>query len=172
MKNIYKLASLITLFLSEQLMALETPFGEIEEYFDNSLDYDYRYQIHLDGKAIFKQQFGVVHLKQVKSFEGVTYAVISGGEGVHACLELYRVIEIRSKDNVKVSEEFGSCAEDAEISIYRDKVTIVMPEFIPHPELLSETELKSRQSIIYTYEYVKGNIREIKMDHSEAKKQS
>jgi hypothetical protein len=68
------------------------------------------------------------------------------------------VIELRAKDAVIVSEEFGSCLDPRKTRLYGDAVVLEMPSHVPHPELLTQRELRERRQTTQIFTVRGGRI--------------
>ena len=68
------------------------------------------------------------------------YVIVRRASGGIACPYQFRVIEVGAKGFVRVSDEFGSCLDPKRTALYGNALVLDMPDYIPHPELLSAAE--------------------------------
>jgi hypothetical protein len=112
-----------------------------------------RWRISLNGKTLVETEWDRLGLWE--SFEGDDdrdHVIVRRASGGIACPYQFRVIEARPGGRVRVSEEFGSCVDPTRTRLYGNALVLEMPRYIPHPELLSASEVRrGRQTTeIYT----------------------
>jgi hypothetical protein len=59
---------------------------------------------------------------------------------------------------VRVSEEFGSCLDPKRTRLYGNALVLEMPSHIPHPELLSASEIRRRRQTTEIYTVRDGKV--------------
>lgn len=92
----------------------------------------------------------VAHLHQ----RGRDILLVEIGSGGIACPMMYRFLELGPKKKPVVSEEFGSCGEQEKAAFDDGKVVVQIPDYVPHPDLLTEAEVErsERTTLYYTWE--------------------
>ena len=122
-----------------------------------------RWRITLHGQVLVETESDQLGLWE--SFEGDDdrdHVIVRRASGGIACPYQFRVIEARPGGRVRVSEEFGSCLDPKRTRLYGSALVLEMPRHIPHPELLSASEVRrGRQTTeIYTVRDGKVTVRQ------------
>jgi hypothetical protein len=118
-----------------------------------------RWRITLNGKTLVETELETLGLWE--SFEGDDdrdHVIIRRASGGIACPYQFRVIEVRPGGRVRVSEEFGSCLDPKRTRLYGRALVLDMPSHIPHPELLSASEIRRRRQTTEIYTVRDGKV--------------
>jgi hypothetical protein len=118
-----------------------------------------RWRITLNGKTLVETEDDELGLWE--SFEGDDdrdHVIIRRASGGIACPYQFRVIEARPAGHVRVSEEFGSCLDPKRTRLYGSALVLDMPSHIPHPELLSASEIRRRRQTTEIYTVRDGKV--------------
>jgi hypothetical protein len=118
-----------------------------------------RWRITFNGKIAAETEFDALGLWEV--FEGDDdrdHVIFRRASGGIACPYQFRVIETRPGGRVLVSEEFGSCLDPKRTRLYGRALVLDMPAHIPHPELLSASELRQRRQTTEIYTVRDGKV--------------
>lgn len=112
------------------------------------------WDVTFNGKSLVSTEYDELGLWEL--FEGDDdrdYVIVRRASGGIACPYQFRVIEVGAKGFVRVSDEFGSCLDPKRTALYGNALVLDMPDYIPHPELLSAAEIRRRQqtTVIFTY---------------------
>ena len=122
-----------------------------------------------DAEAVFLNKKKVLDLDEyssslwlsgpIKLGDKELFFVFQNSGGI-ACPGTYVVLEI--KDPVGVSNTFGSCGETYTIKVVGNTLEIIMPTYVPHPDLLSKSELKRRLKSSEVFVWFNGEVTERK----------
>ena len=122
-----------------------------------------------DAEAVFLNKKKVLDLDEyssslwlsgpIKLGDKELFFVFQNSGGI-PCPRTYVVLEI--KDPVGVSNTFGSCGETYTIKVVGNTLEIIMPTYVPHPDLLSKSELKRRLKSSEVFVWFNGEVTERK----------
>jgi hypothetical protein len=118
-----------------------------------------RWRITFGGRTILETELEPLGLWEV--FEGDDdrdHVIVRRESGGIACPYQFRVIEARPGGRVLVSDEFGSCLDPKRTRLYGRALVLDMPAHIPHPELLSPGELRTRRQTTEIYTVRDGKV--------------
>jgi hypothetical protein len=118
-----------------------------------------RWRITFNGKVLVETESDELGLWE--HFEGDDdrdHVIIRRASGGIACPYQFRVIQARPGGRVLLSEEFGSCLDPSRTRLYGQALVLDMPSHIPHPELLSATEVCRRRQTTEIYTVRDGKV--------------
>jgi hypothetical protein len=118
-----------------------------------------RWRITLNGETLIETELEQLGLWE--SFEGDDdrdHVIVRRASGGIACPYQFRVVEARPGGLVRVSEEFGSCLDPKRTRLYGNALVLEMPSHIPHPELLSASEIRRRRHTTEIYTVRDGKV--------------
>jgi hypothetical protein len=118
-----------------------------------------RWRITLEGKTLVETESDELGLWE--SFEGDDdrdHVIVRRASGGIACPYQFRVIEARPGGRVRVSEEFGSCLDPKRTRLYGNALVLEMSSHVPHPELLSASEIRRRRQTTEIYTVRDGKV--------------
>jgi hypothetical protein len=118
-----------------------------------------RWRITLDGKVLVETESDRLGLwESFEGDDGRDHVIIRRESGGIACPNQFRVIEARPGGRVLLSEEFGSCLDPKRTRLYGNALVLDMPSHIPHPELLSASEVRQRRRTTEIYTVRDGKV--------------
>jgi hypothetical protein len=130
-------------------VAIETDPGE-----------DFTFWATLDGERLVKLEGDRVTIAGRLGQEARDVFLLEVASGGIACPMKYRLVDLRSRQKPVVSEELGSCAEWEDFAFEGSKVVIRMPAYVPHPDLLTEKEVRRLEKTTYLYSWASGKVGE------------
>src|SRR5262245_33968704 len=117
-----------------------------------------KHRLLIDGKEVFQYEGESIQIVDVLKGTGVDYLVVGAYSGGIACPMQVVIVEVNKSGEHNVSKEFGACTEPTKTTLVNGRVTMQMPSHIPHPELLSKKELRTRQRTTEIYTWYKGKL--------------
>lgn len=137
---------------------LKTRYGAVilEKSEDASLA---RWRIRLDERTLVETEDDKLGLWELFEGDGgFDYVIIRRDSGGIACPYQFRVIELDSSGKVSLSDEFGSCLDPKRTRLYGGALVLDMSAYVPHPELLSASDLRRRRQTTEIYTVTHGKI--------------
>lgn len=131
-------------------------FGVIEIKGDD--EDSLKHQLLLNGKEIFQYEGQSMEIANLLKGRDRDFLVVGAYSGGIACPVQFVIVEVYKSGTHKVSEQFGGCTEPTKVRLIIDRVIIEMPAHIPHPDLLSKTELRRRQRTKEVYTWYKSKL--------------
>jgi len=112
----------------------------------------------VSGKAMFDYEGQSIDVFSVVTARNTDYAVVAAYSGGIACPVKVVILEIQRSGEHKVSPQFGSCNEPAEVDFVNGRVVVEMAVYVPHLELVPKNQLRKMQRTKEVYSWYKGKI--------------
>lgn len=150
------LITLLTLMLAVSVSAQEpvSRFGKLQ-----IIDSDFtKHQLMFNDQELY--DYDGVSIEILKVFNGIDkdFAIIALNSGGISCPMQVVIIELFKSGAHKESKEFGSCSDLIETKFLNGKVIIETPMYVPHPDLLTKTELKRMEKLKEVYTWYQGRL--------------
>lgn len=136
---------------------LSSRFGVLEIKDDESR---LNHQLLLNNKTLLQYEGQSIEVLRVLKERGRDYAIVATYSGGIACPAQVVIVEIYQGGRYRKSEEFGSCSDLIKARLINGRVIVETPTYIPHPELLSEKELRKRLTTKEVYTWYRGSLSE------------
>lgn len=151
---------LLLLTLSVSAYGRQEPgsrFGALEIKDDESR---LNHRLLLNGKTILQYEGQSIKVLRVLKGRGRDYAIVGTYSGGIACPVQVVIIEIYQGGRYRKSEEFGCCGDLIKARLVNGRVIVETPTYIPHPEMMSEKELRKSRTTKEVYTWYKGRLSE------------
>ncbi|MDH5548209.1 MAG: hypothetical protein OEZ43_21805 [Gammaproteobacteria bacterium] len=113
-------------FKTGQGTVLKKQFGEPEDFGNRAV------KIFLDDKLIYEEKdYPFVYLNGYFSVGDSTLIVISLTDGGNACPAFYKIIDVKNKNDIFITKEFGTCSDLIQANLDNDRLKITMPSMHP-----------------------------------------
>ncbi|MDH5731933.1 MAG: hypothetical protein OEZ58_23360 [Gammaproteobacteria bacterium] len=109
-------------FRTDQGIVTKKQIGEPEDYGNSSI------QILLDKEIIFEEkEHPFVYLHGFFTLNVSTLIVVSLTDGGNACPAFYKIIDVKKKNDIVVTEKFGTCSDLISAKLKNNRLQITMP---------------------------------------------
>jgi hypothetical protein len=107
---------------------------------------DTKHKLLLNEKGLFYYEGHALEIFKVFNGKDRDYVIVVANSGGIACPAKVVIIELFKSGEPRQSEMFGSCSDEINARFINGKVIVETPMYAAHPEQLSKTELKRRES--------------------------
>lgn len=113
----------------------------------------------LNGKEIYVYEGLSIEVAKVLRGKERDYVVVAAYSGGSACPAQFVILEIDGQFGLRnSSEEFGSCSDLLKARLVNERLTLEMPLYVSHPDLLTPRQLRSMSQGKEVYTWDQGKL--------------
>jgi hypothetical protein len=113
-------------------------------------------KLRLSGKDILQHEDAPMFISPRIAGNGKEFVLAFKATGGFSCGGEFVVVEIA--EPIVLSKPFGNCNDRYSARVEGNSLVITMPSYIPHPELLTKSEIAKRKKTFSIYTWANGKL--------------